>query len=546
MHKNFYMNNLYVFAIGGSGERVMRSLIMLLAAGVKINANSVTPVFVDNDKNSAALTRCKNLISFYNKGLSGGTAGIGTLCQLIPAEQRGSFFQTKINDPILLDIAGNTIGNLEQIIGNLKKEDELQRLVLEERNLLFSQDDLEMPLTVGFVGNPNIGSVVLNTLSFRDPQFATILQNATTGDGVVVVGSLFGGTGAAGFPLIVNSFMSGAKNRPTVGGVAILPYFDFESEDAHDAKERVINTEKYDVNSDSFSTKTRAALMYYDDYMSRQMDYLYYVGDDNRAHYPHYVGGAKQDNPVHIVELLGAMSLIDFAKGTNQSTIVYKEPVWGLNDDQAGNPGVANVSSVIMPEVKRAMIKFQLLREYFTNTTDGFLHHDIANAKAYTTDLGITEEIRYAVAGRPKPAPINDVKKLNDTVTVETQNYPAAWGLNAFFKEWDAWFGDLNNASARRTFQFFPYNANDIDYLNITRRFFNDGGNGIAKVETKSKGIFKKEYYTVAVEPKIADYIFGTHSKNTVKKPQAHLQLPYLLRLTSMAFDEVLKDKCDI
>lgn len=198
------MNNLYVFAIGGSGERVMRSLIMLLAAGVKINANSVTPVFVDNDKNSAALTRCKNLISFYNKGLSGGTAGIGTLCQLIPAEQRGSFFQTKINDPILLDIAGNTIGNLEQIIGNLKKEDELQRLVLEERNLLFSQDDLEMPLTVGFVGNPNIGSVVLNTLSFRDPQFATILQNATTGDGVVVVGSLFGGTGAAGFPLIVN------------------------------------------------------------------------------------------------------------------------------------------------------------------------------------------------------------------------------------------------------------------------------------------------------------------------------------------------------
>ena len=70
------MNNLYVFAIGGSGERVMRSLIMLLASGVKLNANSVTPVFVDNDKNSAALTRCENLIKFYNNSLNSGRPGI--------------------------------------------------------------------------------------------------------------------------------------------------------------------------------------------------------------------------------------------------------------------------------------------------------------------------------------------------------------------------------------------------------------------------------------------------------------------------------------
>ena len=279
------MNNLYVFAIGGSGERVMRSLIMLLASGVKLNANSVTPVFVDNDKNSAALTRCENLIKFYNNSLNSGRPGIGTLCQELPAGQRPSFFGTKINEPVLLNIAGNTIGNLEQIIGSLSKDNAIEKLILEERNLLFSQDDLEMPLTVGFVGNPNIGSVVLNSLSFRDPAFQTILQNASTGDGVIVVGSLFGGTGAAGFPLIVNSFMSNDKNRPTVGGVAVLPYFDFESKDAHAPNEAIINTQKYDVNSDSFSTKTRAALMYYDDYMSRQMDYLYYVGDDSRAHY---------------------------------------------------------------------------------------------------------------------------------------------------------------------------------------------------------------------------------------------------------------------
>jgi len=543
------MNNLYVFAIGGSGERVMRSLIMLLAAGVKINANTVTPVFVDNDKNSAALTRCKNLISFYNNSLDSGMAGIGTLCQQLPAGKRPSFFETKINEPICLDIAGDQIGNLEHIIGNLSKENKIEELILEERDLLFSQDDLEMPLTVGFVGNPNIGSVVLNSLSFRDPKFQTILQNAGQGDGVIVVGSLFGGTGAAGFPLIVNSFMSQAKNRPTVGGVAILPYFDFESKDAHGPNEKIINTEKYDVNSDSFSTKTRAALMYYDDYMSRQMDYLYYVGDDNRAHYEHYVGGAKQDNPVHVVELLGAMSVLDFAKGSKQPTIVYKEPVWGLNDDKSGNPGVANISSVIMPEVKNAMVKFQLLREFFSNTKDGFLAHDIANGRAYVTDLGITEDIRLACTGRNQATPINDIKELNSIVTAEVEKYKYqyAWGLNAFFKEWDAWFADLYNSRGRRVFQIFPYNDSSVDYNNVTQKFYNNGEYGVANIETKTEGPFwNRRTIQVAVEPTIADFMISAHRADPTRNPESLIQLPSLLRLVSNALDAVVAQKCKL
>ena len=52
------MNNLYVFAIGGSGERVMKSLIMMLATGMPLGAKKLIPVFVDNDVNSNALTSC--------------------------------------------------------------------------------------------------------------------------------------------------------------------------------------------------------------------------------------------------------------------------------------------------------------------------------------------------------------------------------------------------------------------------------------------------------------------------------------------------------
>lgn len=537
------MNNLYVFAIGGSGERVVRSLIMLLAAGVKIKANSVTPIFVDNDKNSAALERCKNLIKYYNSGMSGGWAGISTLCHELPEAERPSFFQTKINEPVLLDIAGESVGNLETIIGNLSKEDPIERLILEERDLLFSKEDLEMPLTVGFVGNPNIGSIVLNSLSFRDSKFMNILQTATQGDGVIVVGSLFGGTGAAGIPLIVNNFKSQDRNRATIGSIAVLPYFDFNTDDGYSKNEKIINTDKYDVNSDSFSTKTRAALMYYDDYMSKQMDYCYYIGDDNRAHYEHFVGGEKQDNPVHVVELLGAMSIIDFAEGEPQQHIIYKEPQWGLKDDNGGAATSASLSSVLMPEVKKAMVKFQLMKEFFTNEGVGFLAKAISENSRFTTDIAFQEEMRKACVGR-KTDPIKDIKLLNKTVEDEAKNFRPAWGLNAFFKEWESWFDDLATTGPRH-FEIFNQNASVTD-ANVTSNFFNDGEYGIAKVVTKSKGIFTKTKYDEAVTPEIYEFVAKAHSASPSSNVELNLKLPRILKLLSNALDAVIAEKTSL
>ena len=43
------MSKLYVFAIGGTGSRVLRSLTMLAAAGVDIQANEIVPVIIDPD-----------------------------------------------------------------------------------------------------------------------------------------------------------------------------------------------------------------------------------------------------------------------------------------------------------------------------------------------------------------------------------------------------------------------------------------------------------------------------------------------------------------
>ncbi len=540
------MKNLYIFAIGGSGERVMRSFIMLMAAGVKINANRIVPIFVDNDARSKALTRCLSLIKYYNACANrGGKMGIGTVCQQLEENQRPSFFQTIIDDPILLDIAGDQIGDLKTIIGRgLAAEDPVQKAILEERDLLFSEDDLAMKLTVGFVGNPNIGSVVLNALSFADPKFAEVVQNAGQGDGVMVIGSLFGGTGAAGFPLIINRFMRSDKSRPTIGGVAVLPYFDFGTEDLHDTNEKIINTDKWDVNSDSFSTKTRAALMYYDDYM-RGMDYLYYVGDDNRAVYDHYVGGEKQDNPVHLVEVLSAMSIIDFAKQNNQDNIVYKQPVWGVAaDPTTKNPTVCNVSSVKNEEVKRALVKFQMLREYFINKKDGFLFHAIANHSAIAQDLGFTEIMRCACVGEDSNKVYKDGNEMANVVETETKNFPYAWGFNAFMKEWVAWFADLKGIGCRRTFSIFPNDAQDIDQNNITEKFYSEKSHGIAATYHR-KRLFK-DPVEVSIYPDIATYILRAHNKNKWANIPEDRKLAALLKTISDGLDNVIDNTCTL
>ena len=542
------MKNLYVFAIGGSGERVMRSFIMLLAAGVKLGADVVHPIFVDNDEKSMALKRCRDLIKYYNTCADNTTdskVGIGTICQGLDEPNRPSFFQTKIEAPTFLNIAGDTIGNLESIIGKgLSKDKDVEMNILEERDLLFSKDDLEMKLTVGFVGNPNIGSIVLNALSFSDPQFDDIVQKVGNGDGIMVVGSLFGGTGAAGLPLIINKFKRRDGARPTIGGVAVLPYFNFDSQDQYPNDQKIIDTEKWDVNSDSFSVKTRTALMYYDSYMDN-MDYLYYVGDDNRANYTHYVGGIKQDNPVHLVELLGAMSIIDFSKQQNVNNIIYKQPIWGISNSDGGNPTVCNIDSFKNPEIKRAIVKFQMLRELFINTKEGFLAHSIENESPFVKDIKFTESIRKACVGESPKKLYTDVDTFNNCVVQETSNYGHAWGLNAFFKEWVLWCADLNGSMARRTLSIFPNANEDIDKDNITQKFYSENQSfGIAK--TKIKRPLFGTPREVPVEPKITDNLLVAHRKLGWRETKDKDILAVLLKTISDGLDKVLDDSSTI
>lgn len=59
------MAKLYVFGIGGTGARVLRSFTMMMAAGVNIGADEIVPVIIDPDASNADLTRTVALMNIY-------------------------------------------------------------------------------------------------------------------------------------------------------------------------------------------------------------------------------------------------------------------------------------------------------------------------------------------------------------------------------------------------------------------------------------------------------------------------------------------------
>ena len=107
-------------------------------------------------------------------------------------------------------------------------------------SMMFSDYQLETKMDIGFVGSPNIGSVALNQLKDSEEfrQFANVFQS---NDRIFVVSSIFGGTGAAGYPVIVKNIRNAANNSnlsnrgslrdAKIGALTVLPYFNIQQDE---------------------------------------------------------------------------------------------------------------------------------------------------------------------------------------------------------------------------------------------------------------------------------------------------------------------------
>ena len=300
------MAKLFLFGIGGTGVRVVKSLTMLLAAGVDINATEIVPIIVDPHQGNLDLKRAVELLESYQ----------AIRAKLAPSEE--GFFKTKITTLQNLlsdrDRLGSTFSFQLKDVQNEEFREYIDHGSLDRSNkalvnLLFSEENLATEMDIGFIGNPNIGSVVLNQFKDSD-EFAHFASNFQQGDRIFIISSIFGGTGAAGFPTILKNLRNAQPPLPnhdwvrnaTIGAISLLPYFGV----APDPKSK--------IDKATFIAKAKAALSYYERNISgnRTINALYYLGDNITKDYPNDPGDDGQRNDAHFIELVAALSVIDF------------------------------------------------------------------------------------------------------------------------------------------------------------------------------------------------------------------------------------------
>lgn len=329
------MARLFVFGIGGTGSRVIKSLIMLLASGMKPgNFDTVIPILIDPHKDLKELNECKKLIRLYSK--------INERAYQNASNIKDGFFRSKLmtlksatsdkalKDDIEFDERHNEpFGDFINKAGIRQKSPN----TLDLLSLLYSDKNYSQPLSVGFKGNPHMGSLVLNSM-IGGPAYNAFKSTFSNGDRIFIISSIFGGTGAAGFPLLLQNFRQSDNNHirdSYIGALSVMPYFRLSDPG-----------QTSDIDSNDFMTKTKSALTYY----TRQdftnlYDSMYYIADPDKQTHPYTNDEIKQENKAHIIELLGAYSIFHFAINNSHRGTVNEYCI-GSNDDKINFDTIGN------------------------------------------------------------------------------------------------------------------------------------------------------------------------------------------------------------
>jgi hypothetical protein len=300
------MKKVFVFCIGGTGIRVMKSITMLMASGMDTNGYAVVPVILDPHLDLEEKKNLHSLIESY-KNIYDRTINDGNDNSLNPLD---GFFNSRI---VTLSELDNQLNDTQQFAGSKEKFCSYINVAnLANKNInnyfvqtLFSTKNLDNSLSVGFKGNPNVGTVVLGEMIEGSDLFKSFKQHCEKGDRVFIISSIFGGTGASGYPLLEKK-IKGADALPTVknalmGAVTVLPYYGLKDP----------STSGSDIDSANFYTKTKAALAYYE--KTVKSDYLYYAGETSLMQV-YENDEKKQDDKAHFIELIAATALFDFLK----------------------------------------------------------------------------------------------------------------------------------------------------------------------------------------------------------------------------------------
>ena len=303
----------HVIGIGGSGAKGVEALVHLCAAGLMPDGE-LNVFFIDPDISNGSLERAQSTLQQYRD------------CKDI-ALGKTDLFKTRITQAspgVWSPFGEKATPNLESFFrySALKAKYESAAHLFD---VLYSPQERKVVLDEGFLGHPSIGAAVMaKNVKLEEVEpwktFRTKVDSeARSGGGckIILMGSIFGGTGAAGIPtiarLIREEFAEYENIR--IGGVLVLPFFSFLS-----AEKQLSDGRLFKLNPENFILNTQAALRYYhnQNYLDC-FDAVYLMGEHTLVDVKNTsAGGNTQNNDPHFIELYASLAVLDFFKNIDK------------------------------------------------------------------------------------------------------------------------------------------------------------------------------------------------------------------------------------
>lgn len=330
--------SIYIVSIGGTGSRCVEAIAQLASVGL-FGANKIQVVFVDPDVSNGNLTRARETLLLQRKTrdlVFRKDTEHGWMQAEMKSLETWSPFENVVNKSLGGFYNYETYRDDSTNLGGLF-------------DVLYTKGEREAQLDVGFRGRPAIGSAIMSQVrlntSTEEPWRSLIQElEMDLGQGlqprIFLCGSIFGGTGASGFPtigrLLINYLnQSGNRGRVKIGGLLMLPYFQFTVPSEDDRGEIYARPEQFLLN-------TEAALRYYQS--QKIFDTIYLLGDQEPATVKNFsIGKNTQDNDPHFIEFFGGLAAQHFlmTEQTNEVVMLSRKDVQRITwEDIPGRPQV--------------------------------------------------------------------------------------------------------------------------------------------------------------------------------------------------------------
>lgn len=301
------MSECYIIPVGGTGIRIMKSIVNLCMAGCFDRNQTFKVMCVDSDDINGNVKELSDLIGCYKK-VGGG---------MFP------------------EIELNVINGVEKSVWSPLSEDEkdkhssMREMVAQSSmsddardvfQVLYTEPERNKVLEGGFYGHTSIGSYFMAQEVVKDGKFTKVWSDFFGGSGddkrganVFMIGSVFGGTGASGVPTIAK-LIRDQYAEVNIGALLVMPYFTPHRESDTDISANL------GIDGKSFVAKTKTALKFYEEQNFKEIfNEMYFIGEKGKLlNVSYHDSGDKQKNKATAMEVFAATALLDFLKSSEQ------------------------------------------------------------------------------------------------------------------------------------------------------------------------------------------------------------------------------------